>query len=959
MTITSGIGLFSGINTRSIIDQLLAIDARPALIFRRRIFELQLQQTAYLDINARMNTLKTAAAAFRINKTFDAKRATSGDSDVLTGTASTGAQPGSFIFLVDRLVSTQQQLSRGFADRDLSAFGANQFTFESAEGRLDRDLRLSELNGGQGIERGEIIITQNGNQVTVDLSKAVTVTDVLDAINTDAGLDLTATVSDGKIVLTATVTGAAGAFAVTDGLGHETATSLGIAGSSTDGGSGHALAGSNIYLIGTGTALSALNDKNGIFIDTDIGETRFDFIITVDPGGPSEQIVKVNIGKIFDAEATQLEGPSTTVGKVLERINTALSDAGVTDLTAGISADGTRLVLNNTGPDTVTITDKVSGTSARDLGLLTTTAVAGTITGARILSDINGTLLSNINGGSGLSGTGAIALTARDGTAFNVDISGAETVEQVISIINNDAANAGRLVATLNGAGTGLLITDTTGGAGNLIITGDGADDLGLATDPAGIAADTVLGTSLQHAYVTEATLVKDLNNGRGIGIGKFRITDGNGIGANVDIDSSTLTVLDLLKEINGQLNAANVNAQARLNDKGDGILIEERAGQPNSSSPISVTDETGAVARNLNIRGTAEGTGVDNVIDGSAETIVEFDTTDTLDDIIDKINQSGAQATASVISDGGSANAFRISFVSRNSGRDGRFTLDTHGFDLGLRSLEQGEDARVFFGSSDPANGVLLTSSTNTLDSVITGVTIDLHSTNASIVELNISRDTAEMEAKVEEFVSAFNAVIDRIDTQSRFSKDTGDRGPLLGDSTTQTLRLSLFRTVQSPAEGLSGTFSRLVEVGITVGSGGTIELDRERFREALEEDFDSVADLFDTRDLVAKDEFIEVEPGVKVRNTGSNDEFSALGVAGLIEQLSKTYTDTIDGRFKIRGDAIATQIDLQNGRIDALNIRLATKRTILERQFLAMEQAIALLQSQQGALNGLGFFG
>lgn len=955
MSITTGVGLFSGIDTRSLIDQLLQIEAQPRQIMQQRVFDLKLQQTAYLDLNSRLNSLKSAASSFRVSKTFDTKVATSSNSDVLTGTAGTGAQPGSYTFLVDRLVSSQQQLSRGFADRDLSGLDAGQFVFESAQGRLDRDLRLSDLNGGDGIDRGTIVITQDSTQTTVDLSKAATIDDVLEAINSEASLDLTASISGGSIVLTA---GSAGAFTVADGTGHQTATTLGIAGSSTDSGGGHALSGSSVYVIGDSTALSTLNDANGVYIGTDIGENRFDFTITVDPGGPGEQIVNVNIGTIYDAQANELEGQATTVGKVIERINTALSDAGVTTLSAAIAADGTRLEITNTGGDTVSITEKGSGTTARDLGLLASEA-SGTISGSRILSDINGTLLANINGGSGLAGTGTLDLTARDGTAFTVDVSGGETVAEVIALINADASNGGRIVASLNDAGTGLLLTDTTGGSGNLISTGDAATDLGIETDPAGVAESTVRGTSLQHAYVTEATSVADLNDGKGIGIGIFKITDGNGVTATVDIDSSTKTVLDLLNEINGQLTAAGANAQARINDKGDGILIEEIAGQPAGVSTISVSDDTGTVARNLGIRGTAEGTGASNVIDGSAETVVDFEATDTLDDIVTKINEAGAQATASIISDGGSANAYRVSLVARGSGRDGRFTLDTQGFDLGLSTLEQGENARVFFGSSDPANGVLLTSSTNTLDSVISGVTIDLHTTNEDVVELNIARDTAAIEAAVNDLLGAFNSVIDRIDQQSRFVEDTGERGPLLGDSTTQTLRQSLFSTVQAPAQGLSGAFTRLAEVGVTVGQGSTLSLDRDRFRAALDEDFDSVAELFETRDLIPKDEFIEVEPGIKVRNTSTVDEFSALGVAGLLEEFAKSYTDTIDGRLTIRNNAITTQIDLQNARIDALNERLDSRRSVLERQFLQMEQAIAQLQTQQGALGGLNFSG
>ena len=51
--ISTGSGLFSGIDTASLIDQLMKIEARPKVRFQQRVTGLQLQQSAILDINAR------------------------------------------------------------------------------------------------------------------------------------------------------------------------------------------------------------------------------------------------------------------------------------------------------------------------------------------------------------------------------------------------------------------------------------------------------------------------------------------------------------------------------------------------------------------------------------------------------------------------------------------------------------------------------------------------------------------------------------------------------------------------------------------------------------------------------------------------------------------------------------------------------------------------------------------
>ena len=79
-------------------------------------------------------------------------------------------------------------------------------------------------------------------------------------------------------------------------------------------------------------------------------------------------------------------------------------------------------------------------------------------------------------------------------------------------------------------------------------------------------------------------------------------------------------------------------------------------------------------------------------------------------------MNNANVGVAATVISDGTPNSPFHLSFTARSSGEAGRFTLDTGGYDLGLRTLSEGRDARVFFGSSDAATGVLLTSSTNSM---------------------------------------------------------------------------------------------------------------------------------------------------------------------------------------------------------------------------------------------------
>ena len=952
--ITTGIGLASGIDSGTLIQRLLSIEARPRTLAQQRMVQLQQQQAAYFDLNSRLNTLKSAAAKFRTGRVFDTMRASSSEPTTLNASASTSAQAGSYKLLVDRLVTSQQFLSKGFADKSTSALGASSFTFESAVARLDRDTNLAELNGGEGINRGKIVITTSSGSTTVDLSKAATVNEVLEAIN-GSGAGVTATVEGGRFVV-------AGATlqSISNATGSETATSLGIAKSAVSG----EVEGDVVYALSADTALSSLNDGNGV----DIGDDRAqspqkpkDFTLTV-----GSETVSLYLGAIWgpdpaDPNKLVVQTPAvSTLGQAVERINEQIDAQLAGDppsVQVQINAAGTALEVVNTSGASVTFADPSGRATASDLGIAGSFA-AGTGSGTRILAGLNSTLLKTINGGSGIgvngSGLGELAITNRLGASQTVTFAADASIDDVIRAVN-ESGLAG-ISASLNAEGTGILLTDSNASpTSNLIIQGASAASLGLDTGASGVAASSKDSESLEHAYVTRATLVSALNGGQGIGTGKFRITGSSGATVTIDIGQDTRTVADLVREIDSFVD--DIGLRARVNDGGDGIVIEEIAVPPGSQK-IKIEDISGGVAKALRIAGEAEGTGAENFIDGSYETTIEFEAEDTLEDVVRKLNESGAGVAASILSSGSSSKPYRISLTSRESGTAGRLILDTNGFDLGLETLEAGQDARVFLGSTDPAKAILLTSSTNTLDQVISGVSIDLLTASEDPVELTIARDTSAFESAVNEFVTAFNAVIQRIDQQSTYDEATKRKGIFLGDGTAQGIRQNLFSSILDDGENLSGTFTRLTNVGIKFGDG-QLTFDREKFRTALEEDFAAVKDIFAAREQDPNGGQQQIAPGVFVRVPVSEQGFTKLGVVAALEETIKDYVDTIDGSLTRRTDSLSDQIRLQQDRIDFLGEKLNVRRGVLERQFVAMEQAIAALQNQGSALSQIQAIG
>ena len=69
-SISTGVGLMSGIDTASLIESLLAIDQRGKIPIQVRLAQLSTAKSALLDVNSRLLSLQTTASAFRNNRIF-------------------------------------------------------------------------------------------------------------------------------------------------------------------------------------------------------------------------------------------------------------------------------------------------------------------------------------------------------------------------------------------------------------------------------------------------------------------------------------------------------------------------------------------------------------------------------------------------------------------------------------------------------------------------------------------------------------------------------------------------------------------------------------------------------------------------------------------------------------------------------------------------------------------------
>lgn len=311
--------------------------------------------------------------------------------------------------------------------------------------RLSLTTRLSDLKGvnGNGVQLGPITVSDGTTTRVVDLSHADTVGDVITAINGAGVGGLTAAIGAGGTRLQITG-GPAETLTVNDISGGTTASDLGIL-HPTGTGAGVAITGQPIPALVTGlTRLADLRGGAGI-------DTAHDLVIK-----NGAATVNINISACV------------TMEDLLNAING--SNANVR---AQINDAGNGLNIFNATQGTLMSIGEAGGTVAADLG---------------VRSYGPGTLLSELNLGKGVrTVSGAdLSIATADGNSFQVDLSSAVTIQDVMTAIT--AAGGGSVTAVFSSTTNGIVLTDQTAGGSPFTITpvnfSNAAADLGL-TGPA------------------------------------------------------------------------------------------------------------------------------------------------------------------------------------------------------------------------------------------------------------------------------------------------------------------------------------------------------------------------------------------------------------------------------------------------------------------------------------------
>ncbi len=334
-------------------------------------------------------------------------------------------------------------------------------------------------------------------------------------------------------------------------------------------------------------------------------------------------------------------------------------------------------------------------------------------------------------------------------------------------------------------------------------------------------------------------------------------------------------------------------------------------------------------------------GTGTITIQVGSDSSVdIEIDDDHkTLSGIASAINSADLEVTASVVGDGNGN--YYLTLASNETGTDNTISFTVNDDD------GNNDDAAGLSGLyTDPAshtltetqaaenaqltiNGISVERSSNTIDDLVEGVTINLKEESpGDTVKVEVTRNLSSITSKVQGFVDKYNSLVDIFDQLQSYDSQTKTAGTLLGDSTTSQIRYRLQQMLHTQVSGIADEVNGLSRLGVEIDRNGKLSLDESKLTDALENHLSDVIDFF------------------------TKDENGVEGIAVQLDNILDSYLNNYDGLLKAKQDGLQASVDRIEDQIDRINDRLSQREENLRRQFNALEELLAQYQQTSGFL-------
>jgi flagellar hook-associated protein 2 len=145
--------------------------------------------------------------------------------------------------------------------------------------------------------------------------------------------------------------------------------------------------------------------------------------------------------------------------------------------------------------------------------------------------------------------------------------------------------------------------------------------------------------------------------------------------------------------------------------------------------------------------------------------------------------------------------------------------------------------------------SGAWISRSSNTIDDVISGVTLHLHdTTDAAGEEITLTRDIQSVKDKLTSMVDAYNLAMVYIQEKTGYNSALETAGVLMGDYVVSTIRSQVRNPLIAQTSGFVEDIDNILmpgQIGLELDKDGVLSLDTNVFDEAIAEDYMGVLAL------------------------------------------------------------------------------------------------------------------
>ncbi|WP_323784528.1 flagellar filament capping protein FliD [Thalassovita sp.] len=389
------------------------------------------------------------------------------------------------------------------------------------------------------------------------------------------------------------------------------------------------------------------------------------------------------------------------------------------------------------------------------------------------------------------------------------------------------------LTDTQIAAGTSLDITGSAGATTITTTAGMSAKELADSVNAA-TASTNVSATAVTNAKLSGLTAATDLSLSiNGTALGNVTIAD-------------PLDLTGLRDAINAQSGLTGVTAA--FGDTNGEVILTDSAGNDIALTGYDTSvNDTGLTIESLNADLSATGTTA-TLQDTTGPTNSAF--------VTGQVEMSSADSFTVADSVTGQASFFGAATNSSTVNSDAEIALT----DFDLTTTITDHQIRAASDAVLEYNGITVYRSSNEVDDLIDGVTLDLKDVTGGAATITTAIDYEEALARAQVLVAKVNETLEYLtEKTSRGILEGAEPGELAGETTIEAVKSSIRSMMRSGINGFGDETMYLSDFGISTTRQGTLKLDEKAFNTVMNDTPEKVMALFESQ-VVASDPSVSI---------------------------------------------------------------------------------------------------